>query len=1453
MAHKKKTVKPKTSLVQKLFGTAKRTIITVIVMSLFGGLVGYASYQYNETDQAIRDNFRGGIVQQVIHPFKNIHGGFQNYFGNKKSADAKFFRRNVHAEKAMFWGGNRKYQRNNAASGLSKKDQKKYWKLYGNSSPKEVKKAEKFLDSKNKEYAKKTKKEDTKQNARDASNVESNSGSNGDSSFKSKIAQALLHLFWSSGIGKWITANGATGTVFAYSPWEENGGVMSDSSAIDDPDVAGQLADRINSYPSELMFPTSSYSSKFAPAIDALQGPLMGFAAVLLVMAVIVGATKMGWGQAFDSVRSRQEWYYNIVDIMISVTGIFSLPLFVSMLLQIDGALLQLFAQYMQSVTLPGGDSLMTIALRLGADKATLKALTKGTILGPGFAGIIFSIIYIMTMIGLAVWVKYYYFCRMVAFIILMVVGPIFIAMWPFGWGKARTMNWIRDVIGTIFIQPIQAFTLTLMATLMAINSDAIGTLGAGGSGESKKEKAKAMVDAANAANTNSGLSDVVNRMNGLSSNWAIASHFETMIMGFIILILFQPVSKGIAELFGIGTSMLDRIHSSTSRTLTTGAAIAGLAGVGMAAGGVALAKGGLNGAGALAGKTAKKAAEQLGNPKTRGKAKLADKLNKFAKKQQGAGKKARENLAKANALLGPNAAKIAGAALGAGAGGNPAVMTALSVAGGEIGKRAAELTSIPLTTLGMKREDSTRELENARVDAEQQGDRSINKAAEAKNDAVKGPIDEKLRNASDKEKAAANQVVNNNLKAAGNLANDSTANADRVAAQAKQMKDGNYVNNEDVQSAVNESTSQAVKNGSTWNKEHLGSAMTQPTTMAEVKAKAKDINFDHDGFVKDYQKTHSDPVGSAQFIDAENGAMQNYADNVMAAGQISAGVAGAATTDPLGGPDGNQINQQMSQWTDKQMADYHGDPNDAEQVQRFLKARQVDPQYGYEDAHRRAYANADNSVLFHKDQSANPDFMQSKINLNTFQSNLGDRLSSLYVPADTVDDILGSTQDIDGERLMSTVDISNGQSTKVLNGALYNNLTGQNAFTLSSQGVKVNGNPITASDLGKIYQPNYTQKFDAFNQQQMDKARINEITDQALNTGSSNFLSRGLLGGGAPRMRGTATYQEAAAAAMQNNPYTAFTGANSLSLQEAQQILPTRRNSQGEPIGVDPGSLRMAVTNTHSFIEARDSNGVYHQVGNWGVGDGNLGAAQTAYQDLDLSPSGELSVRNDPVTHQPTSAYRLGDSGRIPVSLASGIPAFSQFFSAGTNMASASTKSMSAKRAAPYTYSGFNSMKNAPELRDARQQNRLVYGDQYHSRGYTDIVLRGNYNGVVMTGVDPTDGETKVLSQVSRNTVWPGMSPGYEFEQKLRWSQGQYVIDSKSEPRLIHGAGFTADQSRMTLLQNTMRDNILGHRKLINQYINESIMLPTRPVERNHRANHGAHTSLSGTDTFTK
>src|SRR5699024_11699931 len=123
-------------------------------------------------------------------------------------------------------------------------------------------------------------------------------------------------------------------------------------------------------------------------------------------------SSKMVRVQSIDQVLSILTYYQNIIDTMIAVVRVAAFPDFVNMILQLDGELLMGFANFMSGIAPDGnGTSVFDTAIKLGFDKSTINAISSGMLLGGSdFSGVVFEIIYLVSYVGLAVYIKYFYF-----------------------------------------------------------------------------------------------------------------------------------------------------------------------------------------------------------------------------------------------------------------------------------------------------------------------------------------------------------------------------------------------------------------------------------------------------------------------------------------------------------------------------------------------------------------------------------------------------------------------------------------------------------------------------------------------------------------------------------------------------------------------------------------------------------------------------------------------------------------------------------------------------------------------------------------------------------------------------------------------------------------------------------------------------------------------------------
>lgn len=157
--------------------------------------------------------------------------------------------------------------------------------------------------------------------------------------------------------------------------------------------------------------------------------------------------------------------------------------------------------------------------------------------------------------------------------------------------------------------------------------------------------------------------------------------------------------------------------------------------------------------------------------------------------------------------------------------------------------------------------------------------------------------------------------------------------------------------------------------------------------------------------------------------------------------------------------------------------------------------------------------------------------------------------------------------------------------------------------------------------------------------------------------------------------------------------------------------------------------------------------------------------------------------------------------------------------------------------------------MPYAPQTSRALANGERVYGDDFAH--FTNKEIRGNYDGVVMTGVDPRDGETKVLSEQFDNTIWPGMDSGYEFKLPVHESAGAYVIEP--DKAQVNPINSSADPTKLKNLKGDMINVFRSRQNGIQNYINEAVMQPTKPNMHNFISNHPGYESINLLDTFTK
>lgn len=1343
--------------------------------------------------------------------------------------------------------------------------------LKGTKNAKIAKEVNKELGNSQSDIAKGNNKEDKDKSA---SNSEP-------SSFSGKVAKALLDMFYSSGIGEWMAKSGAGATIFG----------INYSEGMSGPDMYTQIATAYNENGYNEVYPSTAYT-KDIQSVGVIIGPVfLALSAVLIMIILIIQTTRMGVGQSFNPVQSRLEWYHSLVDTAIAVIGCLSYNLLLSVILSVNGAIVTGLAGFMAGTTTSSGNSILSEAVTLGFSKTTINMLTSGTFLGSEYVGIIFSVIYLCAYISLAVYIKYYYFVREVVFTILWALGPIFIAFWPSTWGKRRTINWLREIIGTVMIQSIHALTITFMAVLMAWNNDnwasQVGDIHKKGQFQSAGETLKHGYDVATDGNRGvlnkiigtggeiiKGAGQAVGLVNPGTSVSNAYMHFETMVIGFIIMVMFQPLSKALADLFGLQTSMLDEIHQSTRNSLKEGGKKALSIGVGAAsaitlgAGALALgaASGGLSlvgGAQALkaagmAAKTAKEGEKTAAFAKAFKDTKRKSPTNAMRKKLAGP-------RAYVNGLAGRNIGEMLGKTAANVVGANPMKTVAMTRLGGEIGTRAAHLASNLLSKIGLKEADPNRKMKDALKD-------NINKTTDKAADrSVKSAIDKaagfddfisKAKAAPDYDK---NVELQNAVKAAEEAKSSSKSmgldERQAIEAKAKNLLKGK--NNFKSAQAINKAFRDAIdKDDSLSAKEKERAKQIGDQAMILAGAPAND------------PKILMDKMGYGDAIEAKKVAENDKLRDLEA--KFNDGKLPNISPNEMSFDDFKQSSLFASQYQPQVEA-----------------AGRAAAQEALNNSTGHIYGNVDDNA-FQKGLNASDGAV---VDSNIFKREVAKGLKNENpsMSEAKANSFAAVADPIEGQSLTQSVDALDGTgSTKILDASLWHRLNSQQANTVNSTLGGIQG--ITGEQLDGIYNSSgfnayggligngtenptasdfndYFTNMDKaadYQQEQENWARIHNATERGASFDPTNlgtwFGNLGIFGGGSGGATASANYATNAINAINassnsdsqpqtkwdavaqdritNNPYLAPKNPG-LRLDQAFHIMPKVFDGQNNPIGVQRGSFRLAMQNTQSTIQAQDENGNWFMVGKVGRGDGTLEAGDTVYQDLDLSADGAPSLAYDTAAHSLSQPYRLQNESKVPATLTNGVPRLTSYFDNASFADQA--------QAVP---GDFMHLPVSQILKRSRDWNTSPTVEQYD--GYQDFRLQGNNGTMVITGVNPVTNNREVLSQgTKRNDFFRNLPDQVNFSIPLtKNGETGLDVDRTSSPLIFSNGNVgqnekeRADDIIANFFTGADRDENSNVNRL-NDFLHDSMMPETESYLRNFIASNPGYQSGTNLDAF--
>lgn len=90
-----------------------------------------------------------------------------------------------------------------------------------------------------------------------------------------------------------------------------------------------------------------------------------------------------------------------------------------------------------------------------------------------------FNIVASLVECGAGLWLNFYFLIRRITIIIALLTGPVFIALWLIPSMKQSTYTWMKELIGTVMIQSLFAFTYMIMAFVIKgdVESDGSGSM----------------------------------------------------------------------------------------------------------------------------------------------------------------------------------------------------------------------------------------------------------------------------------------------------------------------------------------------------------------------------------------------------------------------------------------------------------------------------------------------------------------------------------------------------------------------------------------------------------------------------------------------------------------------------------------------------------------------------------------------------------------------------------------------------------------------------------------------------------------------------------------------------------------------------------------------------------------------------------------------------------------
>lgn len=200
-------------------------------------------------------------------------------------------------------------------------------------------------------------------------------------------------------------------------------------------------------------FTESELANAFLPTYYLM----MTVAGTMLVLFIIFAGMRIAG--ASISANKRNELMEFTKELVLVGMGLFLLPQLYSFVFAINNMFVDLFSS-----------AIGTDIFAANQDITGDDTLSSDT-------GLIGKVLINFILIGVGIWANFYYLVRKITLLILLPLGPVMLVCWMFPAWKGVTLTWIKETVGTIFIQSIHAFTFWIVASISNAETGLIATI----------------------------------------------------------------------------------------------------------------------------------------------------------------------------------------------------------------------------------------------------------------------------------------------------------------------------------------------------------------------------------------------------------------------------------------------------------------------------------------------------------------------------------------------------------------------------------------------------------------------------------------------------------------------------------------------------------------------------------------------------------------------------------------------------------------------------------------------------------------------------------------------------------------------------------------------------------------------------------------------------------------